>query len=68
MFVANCAKSLPITIWRNDNAVRSRNRLSDHRSDGFRVFVLDDLVDLVGTKQVATREGRAKIAAIAIGR
>src|SRR6185295_18580738 len=51
--VADVAKTLDVTIGRNDDPVRTGHGLDEHRGDGVRPFVHEDLFDLV---EAAPRE------------
>ena len=57
VLVAGLADRLQIAVWGNDDPVRSRDRLENHRGDGVRSLVLQDLFEVRRTGADRARIG-----------
>ena len=67
MTITDFAQSSPITVGRHHDAAGSGDRFGNHRRDGFRIFIVDHLLDLIGAKQIAAGMTVTEIATVAIG-
>ena len=65
--VADLADRLEVAVRRDDDAVRPRDRLQDHRGDVLRALVLEDLLEVRCAGADRARIGMADGAAVRVG-